>query len=143
MKTFRYSVSFESDLAPVDTARGEVHTDDADDAIRRAVFRAFGERTSKVKFRSVVVVVEDLAAVREKTANKIKGSSEPTSDGLDSERRDECSGTGLAGNTTPGVSPVSAPITGEEINRRVQAEQDARAENRALEGAGGLKHAES
>jgi len=27
------------------------------------------------------------------------------------ERRDERAGTGLAGNTTPGVSPVSAPKT--------------------------------
>jgi len=72
---YRYAVSFESDTAPVDTHRGEVEAADVADAVKRAVFRAESARPNKrLRFRSVCVVLEELAAVSEKTANKIKGS---------------------------------------------------------------------
>jgi hypothetical protein len=77
---FRYAVSFESDTLPVETFRGEVESADIADAVRRAVFRAENDRPNKrLRFRSVVVVVEEFAAARQKRTNEIKGPREDAS----------------------------------------------------------------
>ncbi len=67
---FWYAVSFESDLQPVETIRGEVEAPDAIDAVRLACFRAGNARAGKWRFRSLSVVVEELEPRRNKSANK-------------------------------------------------------------------------
>ncbi len=67
---FFYAVSFEHDTQPVETIRGEVEATDAGEAVKRAVFRAEKARVGKWKFRSLVVVVEELSGRGTKDANK-------------------------------------------------------------------------
>lgn len=77
MTTFRYTVSFEFDTAPVDTHRGEIEAEDAEDAIRRALRRIIVSRRRAGKYRSLVAVVEDLAEVRAKRPNVSGPSVKP------------------------------------------------------------------
>lgn len=55
---FTYAVSFESDLLPVETIRGEVVASDTEDATRRAVRRAYVARKGRGAYRSLAVVIE-------------------------------------------------------------------------------------
>jgi hypothetical protein len=63
---FRYAVSYEHDLRPVETIRGEVDAVDAAGAVNRGLFRAENARVGRYKFRSLVVCVEQLTASDEK-----------------------------------------------------------------------------
>lgn len=79
--TFRCSISFEHDTQPVETWRGDLEAPNFEDGIRRAVFRAFSQRSARRwQPRSVVVVLEDLAETTPKRANKSGPRSEPVSD---------------------------------------------------------------
>lgn len=75
---FTYAVSFESDTQPVETLRGEVEAIDAEDAIRRGLRRAVDTRTGRGKYRSLVVVVQDLAAAALKMPNVYRAEQRPT-----------------------------------------------------------------
>jgi len=59
---FSASVSFEYDLAPVRTAKYELHASSANSAARMAVKQARQE-LAPTKWRSMVVVLERLGAV--------------------------------------------------------------------------------
>lgn len=59
---FRAVVTFERDRGDPDCWRGEIVASSADDAVRRAVFRAESAGTPR-KWDSVVVVLERLAGV--------------------------------------------------------------------------------
>jgi hypothetical protein len=54
---FRYAVSFESDLRPVQTVRGEFDRDDPESALKSAAFLAFKSAPRGV-YRSWVICVE-------------------------------------------------------------------------------------
>jgi hypothetical protein len=56
---FRYAFSFESDLKPVHTVRGELIRDDYESAFKSAVFLAAKE-APRGKYRSFVCVIETL-----------------------------------------------------------------------------------
>jgi hypothetical protein len=56
---FRYAVSFESDLRPVHTVRGEFDKDDFESACKSALFLA-GKEIPRHKCRSWVCCVEML-----------------------------------------------------------------------------------
>jgi hypothetical protein len=56
---FRYAFSFESDLRPVHTVRGELIRDDYEGAFKSAVFLAAKE-APRGKYRSFVCVIESL-----------------------------------------------------------------------------------
>ena len=75
--TYRYSVSWESDTLPVKTVTGTLDATDLADANRRACFRAEKERGARGRFRSLVVVVEELSEVAAKSPNKTKGPRAP------------------------------------------------------------------
>jgi hypothetical protein len=60
---FRYTVSFESDLRPVQTVRGEFFRVDAESACKSAVHFAFS-RAPRGSYRSWVVCVEALGLER-------------------------------------------------------------------------------
>lgn len=65
---FRYSVSFESDLRPVDTIRGEVIGSQASGCVRLAFKEASEKRPNRrAHWRSAVVVLEKLGEDAEET----------------------------------------------------------------------------
>ncbi len=70
MKSYTYAVSYESDLQPVETIRGTCDAADAEDAVKRACFRAANARVGKWKCRSLVAVVEESAANPLRIANE-------------------------------------------------------------------------
>jgi hypothetical protein len=81
---FWYAVSFESDIHPVETIRGEVEAPDVEDAVKRACYRAVRARVGKWKCPSLSVVVEELAARAQKSPNKSGGRAAtlPADEGL-------------------------------------------------------------
>lgn len=57
---FRYVVSYESDIQPVETVRGEFEVDGGAQAVRQGAREGCRQWPTHRKFRSVVVVVERL-----------------------------------------------------------------------------------
>jgi len=58
---FKFSVSFESDTAPVVTLRGDVEKASPEEAFQAAVFRAFKDKPKGRHYRSWVCVIEEIA----------------------------------------------------------------------------------